>query len=620
MVEIKNNKNRITFQTIIGVPYIRHVVFNSFTLIQSKSYDDQYDENLKYAKKGRDIIKLPHLGMISQYGMPWDFIKHYLPEKDKVLFKRRLYIISKYCSHPNATLDTLNHLLEWSPDYDPQNREEKYCQELAEKVAGAGHRDIMELLITRYPEINPNGAVDAAAVNGHLSTLELINNASCNVYTMDVVAKNGHLDVIKFLHENRSEGCTLNAMNDAASNGHLDIIKFLHFNRTEGCSTHAMIFASYKGDYDIVEWLHFNRSEGCSTTAMDNAARNGHFKILKFLHDHRTEGCTTEAMDNSASLEITQFLHNNRSEGCTHKAMDNAAARGRLDMVEWLHYNRTEGCTYKAMQEAIKYGHFDIIKFLYQNRTEGLFSRAFDDIALYKTPEETLEILTFVNENLNVECTSFYLIYAIQANRLDIVQYLHQHYPTSKIWKEISPIDLAADNNLFEIVKWLHYNRNDENSSHYAMDSAAMSNNLEMLEFLHFNRSDKCECSTSAMDNAASYGNMQMLEFLYKNRTEGCTSLAMDWAAAGSHLDVVKYLHTTMNQQQCTLLALQIPHHRRYPDYDVVHYILSNKLIPLQLIQTNAQSVFCLCSENEKYYEIIDLINHYYDNILIHLI
>ena len=44
-------------------------------------------------------------------------------------------------------------------------------------------------------------------------------------------AENGHLDVVKFLHENRTEGCTKYAMDYASRNGHLDVVKFLRKNR-----------------------------------------------------------------------------------------------------------------------------------------------------------------------------------------------------------------------------------------------------------------------------------------------------------------------------------------------------------------------------------------------------
>ena len=53
---------------------------------------------------------------------------------------------------------------------------------------------------------------------------------------MDYAAKNGHLEVVKCLHENRTEGCTKDAMDWAAKNGHLEVVKWLHDNRTEGCT------------------------------------------------------------------------------------------------------------------------------------------------------------------------------------------------------------------------------------------------------------------------------------------------------------------------------------------------------------------------------------------------
>ena len=35
----------------------------------------------------------------------------------------------------------------------------------------------------------------------------------------------GHLAVVQWLRENRTEGCTIGAMESAAANGHLEVIK-----------------------------------------------------------------------------------------------------------------------------------------------------------------------------------------------------------------------------------------------------------------------------------------------------------------------------------------------------------------------------------------------------------
>jgi len=102
--------------------------------------------------------------------------------------------------------------------------------------------------------------------------------------TWNACAVNGHLEIVKFLHENRTEGCTKWAMNQAAENGHLEVVKFLHENRTEGCTKWAMNEAAENGHLEIVKFLHENRTEGCTEWAMNKAAKNGHLEVVKFLH------------------------------------------------------------------------------------------------------------------------------------------------------------------------------------------------------------------------------------------------------------------------------------------------------------------------------------------------
>ena len=50
---------------------------------------------------------------------------------------------------------------------------------------------------------------------------------------MNHAAKNGHLDIVKFLYENRKEGCTTYAMNKATENEHFDVLNFLMENTVE---------------------------------------------------------------------------------------------------------------------------------------------------------------------------------------------------------------------------------------------------------------------------------------------------------------------------------------------------------------------------------------------------
>ncbi|EGG22390.1 hypothetical protein DFA_04508 [Cavenderia fasciculata] len=611
--ELINNKNRSlmnapdttltvvqpTFKSLIRVPYIKRIIFNQITEISIQEFrsqrgtqnnDDDDHDGFVRAKKGKDIVKLPHLAMISIYGMPWNFIKHYLPtwcatidNKETVLKKRRIYVITRYCSHPNATLDTLQHLFEWSPDYDPHLLSKIHFKELSRNVAKVGNRDVLELLVNKYPLINLKGVVEVASRYGHLSTLQLLNTdqyrrASCDETTMDIVAKNGRLNILMYLHFNRTEGCSYIAMDLASEFGHLDIVKFLHFNRTEGCSIHAM----------------------------DNAARNGHYEVVKWLHVNRSEGCTTRALDYSASLEITQFLLTNRTEGCTIEAFDNATSRGRLDIIEYLHQNTSKECT-STMSLAIINGHIDIIKFLYQIRTEGFSDSLTIDRVKMNGKCDTIGIIIFLlSQSSRVEFSNLFLQRAIQSGRLDIIQFIHQHYPTSEKWSQLKSLDLACYYNHFEMVKWIHFNRVEDRCSTDSMDSAAMNNNMEMLQFLHLNRTEGC--TTDAMDLASMKGHLKIIEFLNDQR-KGCTVRAIDEAASNGFLDVVKYLHKNQTgAQQCTSSAFKIP--ILYPHYDVIDYILDNKLISISEIKNTIKRY----AGQETYWETVDLVSRYYNN------
>ncbi|EGG22298.1 hypothetical protein DFA_04416 [Cavenderia fasciculata] len=360
-----------TFHCIFRSIYIRHLIFNQIGVISNRLYSKVNEQGYKSSSrsneqqrqlrslKGKDIIKLPRLKMISKFGLPWHFLSHYLP-KDRVDLLVLERAISKYCCHRNATLDTLERLLEWSTLVDFNwNILQRYMKGLER------NQEILEYLIKRCPASGYNNFLfhflEFACNNGNLSIVKSIksikdvvglDSTSIIMYTACI---KGFIDIVKYLHENhksigcdrdamflhfnRTEGCTRNALNKAAEYGHLDIVRFLHEHRTEGCSKVAMNEASRKGFIDIVKFLHQHRTEGATTMAMDWAARNGYIEIVKFLHFNRTEGATTDALDWAAAwghFEIVKFLSEHRTEGATNDAIDEASINGYTEIVEYL--------------------------------------------------------------------------------------------------------------------------------------------------------------------------------------------------------------------------------------------------------------------------------------------
>lgn len=133
---------------------------------------------------------------------------------------------------------------------------------------------------------------------------------------MDSAVQRSSLDIVKFLHEYRTEGCTKRARDDATIAGHLDVVKFCYENRTEGApqppwTAHKLL--------NIVQFAHEHRTEGYTTIAMNGASRSisRDLTLLRHLHENRMEGCTVEVLYSAVAADntvIVVFLLANRPE------------------------------------------------------------------------------------------------------------------------------------------------------------------------------------------------------------------------------------------------------------------------------------------------------------------
>ncbi|EFA84709.1 hypothetical protein PPL_01701 [Heterostelium album PN500] len=121
------------------------------------------------------------------------------------------------------------------------------------------------------------------------------------------------LETVVWLYKNRGEGCTTMALYNAAINGQLEIFKFLeeHYSHLP-LKDNIFTDTCKAGHLDMVEYLHYNRTEPYwSALTMDAAATNNHFYIVKFLNINRTEKCTQNAIKQTKSIEIIEYLERN---------------------------------------------------------------------------------------------------------------------------------------------------------------------------------------------------------------------------------------------------------------------------------------------------------------------
>jgi hypothetical protein len=165
---------------------------------------------------------------------------------------------------------------------------------------------------------------------------------------MDLAAAGGHLEVVRWLHENRSEGCTVWAMNRAAGGGFLEVIRWLHENRNEGCTIQAMDLAASGGHVEVVRWLAQNyRTVGYSEDGVAGAALRGWLNILDVLYDI-----------NPFDIEVVLI---------------SASRHGYLHVLEWVlkrEPNLSTELLRKACLDALISGHLKFIRLLHRLKPE----------------------------------------------------------------------------------------------------------------------------------------------------------------------------------------------------------------------------------------------------------
>ncbi len=147
--------------------------------------------------------------------------------------------------------------------------------------------ELIKLLNIKY--YTSRGA-DWAARNGHLEVVKYldINGIKCTSEGADWAAENGHLEVVKYLDINGIK-CTSDGANWAAGNGHLEVVKWLDSNGIK-CTSYGADLAVENGHLEVVKWLDSNGIK-CTSRGAEWAVENGHLEVVKWL-DNNGIKCT----------------------------------------------------------------------------------------------------------------------------------------------------------------------------------------------------------------------------------------------------------------------------------------------------------------------------------------
>ncbi|EFA86320.1 hypothetical protein PPL_00110 [Heterostelium album PN500] len=286
----------------------------------------------------------------------------------------------------------------------------------------------------------------------------------------------------------------------------------------------------------LVEAIIYNRMDVVSllfesASSLQSSGFNWHYKRA-FEESPKSKSL--------AMLEYVseQFDSYNIVSKSIPKVFDNAASVGSIEMIEWLAENKPQHRPNNLMyREAIIANQMEVVKYLLglgdeedRGRADGRSSTA----VCLAADKNNLDLLKLLHQN-GFEFNSSTYFYAINKNNLEMVQWLAQvpaEYPINIIFYTIKCGNL-------EIFKWIL-----ENTPFVCdvkdMDMAAQYNRLDFLEYLH--GKGILVCTTDAMDLAATKGHTDVVRWLNENRTEGCTGLGIREALTNGHFAVVQYL------------------------------------------------------------------------------
>ncbi|OWY90567.1 hypothetical protein PHMEG_00041251, partial [Phytophthora megakarya] len=189
-------------------------------------------------------------------------------------------------------------------------------------------------------------SIHAAAINGHLDVAKYLRDHVEKAVSKANKKRESHgkeatlLRLSSYGFEKLAQPVSNETMLQAAKNGHLEVVKWL--------------YSEFGTDRDINlfdEVSHRESEAFAMVLAMDAAAMNGHLDIVQYLHELSSAhdaNISRGQKRRKTNLNNTNIVSGDRQMQhamikCTSEAMDGAAANNHLEMVKWLRANRDEG-------------------------------------------------------------------------------------------------------------------------------------------------------------------------------------------------------------------------------------------------------------------------------------
>jgi hypothetical protein len=183
-----------------------------------------------------------------------------------------------------SSISTLEFTWEHKSLWPSRWRERDFCYEVA-------HTNQLELLKWAREEKKckwDGGTITAAAYHGNLEMVKYCVENQCpiNVFACSCAASGGHLECLKYLHEEVEAPWSSHTASRATQNGHLHILEYLVERKYGEYSEQAYWFAAMNGHLDCLKYLRETAKAPWDSRAVQGAHENNHPECLQYLLDN----------------------------------------------------------------------------------------------------------------------------------------------------------------------------------------------------------------------------------------------------------------------------------------------------------------------------------------------
>ncbi|KAJ3331733.1 hypothetical protein HDU76_002348 [Blyttiomyces sp. JEL0837] len=187
---------------------------------------------------------------------------------------------------------------------------------------------------------------------------------------------------------------------------------------------------------DVYRRAHENdRVPNCYEGFVYAAIRSRNFGLLQAIHevckcpDLKFSSGDMDLALTLENMEAVKFLHENRLEGCSGHAFVDCITMGGLESVKFLFEHRRGDCNLEAgLDLAVRSGRLNVVKYLV-----GKGGKVLDESLTGCIQYGYLHTVTYLIDDVGMECTLQAMDLAVKSGSLRLVRYLRGRFPHLRV-------------------------------------------------------------------------------------------------------------------------------------------------------------------------------------------